>query len=435
VRIARFGYALSLSAAALLAACGGSEPLISASGAIPPTTAARTRADARYEVLYSFGTHDDDGASPYAGLIDVKGKLYGTTVNGGANCIPSGGCGTIFSVELSGKETVLYSFAGYPYDGASPYAGLLDVKGTLYGTTYYGGSYAGGSACYYNAGCGAVFSVTPSGAETVLHRFGGSGDGEEPYAGLINITATLYGTTVYGGANDEGTVFKITPSGTETVLHSFPTGSRDGDQPNAGLINVKGTLYGTTDYGGTNGRGTVFRITPSGTETVLHSFTGCDCEARANFRERSSRGRISDGAYPEAQLLDVNGTLYGTTGGGGSTGQGTVFSITTAGKERVLYSFVGNPDGAYPDAQLLDVNGTLYGTTEGGGTGGSGGTGTVFSITTAGKERVLYSFVGRPDGANPDAQLLDVNGTLYGTTSSGGAHNDGIVFSLKRLNL
>jgi uncharacterized repeat protein (TIGR03803 family) len=146
---------------------------------------------------------------------------------------------------------VLHNFKGIP-DGEYPYAGLINVNGTLYGTTYFGGAYDDGT----------VFSITTSGKATVLHSFGMTGDGEYPYAGLIDVKGTLYGTTYEGGgATGGGTVFAITTSGKETVLHSF-TGSGDGEYPNAGLIDVKGTLYGTTADGGANGGGTVFGLSP-----------------------------------------------------------------------------------------------------------------------------------------------------------------------------
>lgn len=428
MRVSCFGrYALtSCAAAATVAGCGAlplslskgqddTKWLIGAPGVVPRVTSPQTHSNVKYKVIYSFGAHSDDGSVPAAGLINIEDKLYGTTAVGGTKgCYYGNGCGTVFSVGLSGKEKVLYSFR-VGSDGANPYAGFVYSKGRLYGATYYGGSYEYGSGCYYGQGCGTFFSIARSGAETVLHSFGGSGDGQNPFALLIKVNGALYGTTQHGGEDtDGGTVFKITPSGDETVLHSFG-GSGDGAAPMAGLVSVKGALYGTTYFGGTNNIGTVFKITASGTETVLYSF---------------SRG--SDGAYPEGQLLDVHGTLYGTTQGGGSAGSGTVFSVTTAGKERVLYSFLGNPDGAGPVASLVVVNGVLYGTTELGGaySDTSVGNGTVFSITTSGKERVLHRFAGNPDGTYPRAQLLDVHGTLYGTASNGGAYGDGIIFSL-----
>ncbi|HLY01791.1 MAG TPA: choice-of-anchor tandem repeat GloVer-containing protein [Candidatus Cybelea sp.] len=416
MRILHIGrYALGAYAAAMLAGCGGGSgtPLSPSPAGVG---AEREHVRSAYSAFYSFKGYPNDGAYPEAGLINVNGTLYGTTANGGVHCKGTYGCGTVFAIT-SGGETVLHSFKGYPDDGGNPDAGLINVNGTLYGTTS-----AGGASGNCSGGCGTVFKITTSGRETVLHSFeGGSGnsDGYDPVAGLLNVGGTLYGTTYYGGAKGDGTVFKITTSGKETVLHSFGN-SKDGHDPLAGLINVKGTLYGTTEFGGASYDGTVFSITLSGAETVLHSFAGG-----------------SDGESPEALLLDVNGTLYGTTfsGGGtgcyGSVGCGTVFKITTSGKEAVLHSFGGSGDGYDPVAGLINVEGALYGTTEYGGAKCSpGGCGTVFAITTSGKETLLYSFGGSGDGENPEAALLDVNGTLYGTTAGGGANNYGTAFSV-----
>jgi uncharacterized repeat protein (TIGR03803 family) len=364
-----------------------------------------------YSVLYSFKGFFGDGADPYADLLNVNGTLYGTTLSGGASCNGGGRprCGTVFSITTSGKETELHRFGGGSED---PEGGLINVNGTLYGTT--SGAYATDD--------GTVFSITTSGKETVLHSFaGGSEDGAAPFAGLINVNGTLYGTTASGGANDDGTVFAITTSGAESVLHSFG-GSKDGQEPEAGLISVKGTLYGTTFQGGANGQGTVFSITTSGKEHVLHSF--------------GPFGSSGDGYRPEAGLISVKGTLYGTTAQGGEHGIGTVFNITPSGAESVLHSFAGGKrDGDYPEAGLINVNDTLYGTTLRGGAhcegGSESGCGTVFSITTSGTEAVLYSFEGYPDdGALPRAGLISVKGTLYGTTEVGGASGRGMVFSL-----
>ncbi|MGA2760726.1 MAG: choice-of-anchor tandem repeat GloVer-containing protein, partial [Candidatus Cybelea sp.] len=251
----------------------------------------------------------------FSGLANVGGTLYGTTNSGGANCRSgSSGCGTVFAITTSGKETVLHSF-GSSGDGQYPVGGLVNVNGELYGTTLNGPHDFCGEA-----GCGTVFSITPSGKESVLHKFGGSADGANPLAGLINVNGTLYGTTVSGGAQDRGTVFAITTSGKEAVLYSFGTSSEDGNYPYAGLLNVKGTLYGTTAYGGKqcskkHGCGTVFSVTTSGSETVLYRFKG------------HSDGR-KDGAHPEAGVVNLNDTLYGTTYGGGASDVGTVFSLS-----------------------------------------------------------------------------------------------------------
>jgi uncharacterized repeat protein (TIGR03803 family) len=277
-----------------------------------------------------------------------------------------------------------------------------DVSGTLYGTTVLGGAY----------GYGTVFSITTGGTEKVVHSFGYGSDGTYPAAGLINVGGTLYGTTQGGGKYGLGTVFSIPTGGTEKVLYSF-RGKPDGHQPLAArLIAVGSTLYGTTYYGGAYDAGTVFSITTSGgADKVLHSF-----------------GKATDGSSPEAGLIrDVSGTLYGTTAGGGAYKAGAVFSITTGGVEKILHSFSGT-DGSYPFAALIDVARTLYGTTY---YGGANKAGTVFSITTSGTERVLHSFGGGTDGTLPDADLINVGGTLYGTTSGDGMYGrGGTVFSI-----
>jgi uncharacterized repeat protein (TIGR03803 family) len=422
-------FALCMSgAAALLAACGGPQPPVAAPGAMSQSLAAAAYADrAHYKVVYSF-SGGSDGANPFAGLIDVGGTLYGTTVAGGTyscNDDPYYGCGTVYSVTPGGTEKVLHDF-GAGSDGSEPRAGLIDVDGTLYGTTLEGGSYP----CYGSSysPCGTVFSITPSGAEQVLHSFSGyPNDGAEPDAGLIDVKGTLYGTTGYGGRGECyysgfacGTVFSITTGGTESLLHSF-TGHPDGAFPSV-LIDVKGTLYGTTSSGGKHGLGTVFSITTGGAERVLHSF-----------------GAGSDGRIPYAGLIELHGKLYGTTSGGGAyscgtahAGCGTVFSITPGGTEKVLHSFGSGADGARPFASLIELNGTLYGTTLGGGThscgSNCGGDGTVFSITPDGTEKVVHSF---DEVSEARAGLIAVNGTLYGTTAKGGAHGYGTVFSLK----
>lgn len=270
------------------------------------------------QVLYSF-TGGGDGQQPYCDLImDSSGNLYGTTFEGG-----SGYYGTVFELSYSGgswNEQVLYSFKGGS-DAAYPEAGLhLDSSGVLYGTTVSGGAYNSGT----------VFELSQSGGvwtESVLHSFGGSGDGTFPYSVLVQSPkGKLFGTTESGGASGNGTVFELTQSGgvwTETVLYSFKGGS-DGANPYDGLHwGRTGTLYGTTDYGGGSihctygpgGCGTVFELTQSDglwSETVLHSF-----------------GARGDGQNPYAAvILDKSGNLYGTTLHGGAYRRGTVWEVT-----------------------------------------------------------------------------------------------------------
>jgi uncharacterized repeat protein (TIGR03803 family) len=307
------------------------------------------------------------------------------------------------------RKVTFYSFKG-GNDGSGPAGALIaDSKGDLYGTTGAGGT----------SGSGTVFEITPVRKLTLLHSFGGSGDGLEPGAGLVmDKDGSLYGTTRYGGESQSicnggcGTVFRVAADGTESVLLSF-TGP-DGVYPLASLIvDKKDNLYGTTYYGGGNGGyGIVFRLAPDGTETVLHSFG------------------YSDGAYPAASLLrDKDGNLYGTTSQGGGSPFGTVFKLATDGTETVLHAFTGGDDGGSPDAAvIMDTAGNLYGTTL---SGGASGAGTVFKLARDGTETVMYSFTGGTDGADPEAPLLmDRNGDLYSTTTYGGENGDGTVFRL-----
>jgi uncharacterized repeat protein (TIGR03803 family) len=267
--------------------------------------------------------------------------------------------------------------------------------------------------------------------ESLLYSFGSGTDGQLPEASLtLDSSGALYGTTAGGGTNNTGTVFKLTPDGsggyTESLLHSFGTGT-DGQNPLASLTldSSSGALYGTTDSGGTNHTGTVFKLTPNGsggyTESLLHSF-----------------GTGTDGQLPSAGLtLDSSGALYGTTFHGGTNGDGTVFKLTPNGSggytESLLYSFAGGTDGQFPDASLtLDSSGALYGTTV---SGGTNGTGTVFKLTPNGSggytESLLHSFAGGTDGQHPVASLtLDSSGALYGTTIYGGTNGKGTVFRI-----
>jgi uncharacterized repeat protein (TIGR03803 family) len=317
--------------------------------------------DGTETVLYSF-LGGSDGADPSASLItDGAGNLYGTTeLGGGANY------GTVFKLAADGTETVLYAFKGGS-DGEYPPGGLVaDKKGNFYGTTA-----AGGSANCPNGGCGTVFEIMPDGTEIVLYTFLGGGDGEAPDAGLImDKSGNLYGTTVEGGIDCDGAscgvIFKVTPGGVEDVLYSFQGGT-DGYAPEAGLtMDAAGNLYDTTAAGGTAGNGTVFKLAPDGTETVLYSFRGGN-----------------DGWDPVAGVvMDKTGNLYGTTFSGGGkhckrVGCGTIFKLAPDGTETVLSTLFGK-HGVHPTASLLlGKHGLLYGTANAGGTDNDG---VVFSV-------------------------------------------------------
>lgn len=296
--------------------------------------------------------------------------------------------------------------------GAS--GGLLDVGGALYGTTSTGG----GGSC--SSGCGTVYRLTTSGSDTHVYNFAGDyRDGQRPLAGLFDVNGTLYGTTQEGGTGGEGTVYSVTTAGAEKVLHNFSY-TLGGENPAWGVVKVDGTLYGVAG-GGKYGYGVVYGVSASGTAKVLHRFTS---------RPASHH---YDGQDPSSGLIDIGGTLYGTTSSGGVYGNGAVYSVTRSGKEKLLYSFQGKPDGSIPSGDLLNLGGTLYGVTWG---GGAHRDGAVYSVTTTGTERVLYSFADAPDGAQPNGGLTDVDGTLYGTTATGGtagcggSSGCGTIFSL-----
>jgi len=222
----------------------------------------------RFEEVWRHNfTGTADGGGPYGGLLrDEARNLYGTTSYGGAHHH-----GTVFKLDDAGKESVLYSFEGGT-DGATPYSGLTsDAKGNLYGTTAFGGAFSQGT----------VFKLDITGKETVLHNFSGGVDGAYPFAGVVMDKAgNLYGTTTQGGqptcdyGNGCGTVFEVDAAGTEAVLYGF-TGGLDGANPYAGLIlDSAGNLYGTTEGGGdySNAAGIVFKVDKTGAETVLHRF-------------------------------------------------------------------------------------------------------------------------------------------------------------------
>jgi len=326
--------------------------------------------------------------------------------------------------------SVLYTFNSRVGDANNPEAGLIrDTAGNLYGTTFTGGAFGGGT----------VFELSPatggSWTETILHSFGGTGDGANPVAGLVRDSkGNLYGTTLVGGASNYGTVFRVSPvtggGWTESVLYSF-TGGTDGRSPYYGtLVLSGGYLYGTTYLGGdlscidVLGCGVVFRVKATGGhESVLHSFNYIG-------------GTSTDGAYPFGGLIrDAAGNLYGVTNGGGLDGGGVVFELSPAAgggwTETLLHTFI-QPDGLNSMAGLVrDKSGNLFGTTTGSGLI-PGAIGTVFEVSSAGVESLPHLFAGPPaDGASPTSNLIvDSKGNLYGTTPGGGTSNGGVIFKL-----
>jgi uncharacterized repeat protein (TIGR03803 family) len=365
-----------------------------------------------FTTLHSFT--GADGSKSFAGLLQGKnGSLYGTTYFGGVK-----NDGEVFQVTTAGKLTTLHSFCSTNGCADGEYSYAMPVQGAdgnFYGTTYLGGS----------KGDGTVFKMRPSGSLTTLHNFGGA-DGSQPLAGLAaGSDGNFYGTTNLGGSHGAGSVFKVTPSGQFTILHSFcsKAACADGQSSYAGLIQASdGNLYGTTLSGGTQGHGTVFKITKGGTFSTLYSFcaqSGC-----------------ADGEFPQTGLVQAsNGNLYGTTILGGAYGSGTIFELTLSGALTTLYSAcsqTGCPDGNYLYAGLIQArDGNLYGIMQ---VGGAHNSGTIFKITLSGTLTTLYSFCSQPacaDGQYPAAGLVQAtNGNLYGTTADGGVHGDGTVFSI-----
>lgn len=348
----------------------------------------------QYQVIHDF--NNTDGAKPDAGMIAVNDRLYGTTETGGRY---SNG-GVIFSMTPEGSESVLHDF-GYSTDGSDPNAGLTVVNGVLYGTAKRGGKH----------GDGTVFAVKLSGRERTLYSFKGGTDGQQPHSALFYAHGFFYGTTYAGGAYGDGTIYEVGKGGSEEVLHAFGKSYVNGAEPNTGFVTADGKLYSLTFGGGSHRKGIAYSLTFSGTEHVLHSF-----------------GKPYDGAHPyNAQLVADGGVFYGTTCDGGLYGHGTVYTITLAGRERVIYDFgkaSGDPVCPYDGLVLLD--GVMYGTSYNGGTLDSG---TLFSITYDGTLKVLHSFGASGDGALPAAPLTVLDGTLFGTTFSGGSGgDDGTVF-------
>jgi uncharacterized repeat protein (TIGR03803 family) len=388
-------------------------------------------------VVYSFQNNGMDGMAPEASLISVNSALYGTTVSGGAN-----DAGTVFSVDpKTGAEAIVYSFQNNGADGNSPVAPVTNVKGILYGNTQVGGA----GSC--EGGCGTVYSVDPTdGTEKVVYSFcsqQGCADGDLPTGQLIEQKGALYGITVEGGQQNQdcpeagcGIVFSVDPAtGVEAELYAFCSQQNcaDGYSPSGGLLNVGGMLYGVAQGGGANNKGALYAIDPaSGTEKVVYSY--------------STDG--TDGGPPYGPLIDVNGTLYGTTNNSGAHNGGAIVAFDLKkGSASVVYSFCSKKnckDGWMPFDGVIGANGALYGTTLWGGNPGceNDSCGVVFSVNPqSGTEKVLYTFCGKAncaDGASPAGGLIYYDKKLYGTTEQGGTGTCnqyliacGTVFSVK----
>jgi uncharacterized repeat protein (TIGR03803 family) len=402
-------------------------------------TRTATATTATVTIVYDFGSGGNstnginsslDGSYPVQPPIQgTDGNFYGTTFDGGTD-----NDGTVYMLTPQGTLTTLYSFQGF--DGVGPRGLLFETNGLFYGTTQEGGAnITVGSDC-----CGTVFTITPQGTFTTVHSLDfNQSEGDTADSGLVPTGAGDFFGTTYGGGNSNnffngtnatdsfgdgvqnppGTVYRITPEGTLTTLHSF--NGTDGSNPGKeAVVGLDGNLYGTTLFGGASNAGSVYSISSAGTFSTLYSFTDGD-----------------DGAHPKAQLLQGNdGNFYGTTlDGGGKAGQrqcsvngcGTVFKITPQGTLTTLHDFNGDPEPAHPGSLTQGTDGNFYGTSF---TGGKFFLGTIYSISPQGNVITLYEF-DATNGTEPIAGLTLANdGSFYGATTAGGTHNQGVIFRM-----
>ena len=404
--------------------------LVLAVVAVLTVAVAQSAQSQTFSLIHNF-TNGQDGANPYAGLtIDKAGSLYGTTFKGGT------GYGTVYKLTHKGSGWTfdpLYSFAGGS-DGAGPFAVVsIGADGTLYGSTAAGGQ--GSCSIYLYTGCGTVFNLRPQPkacttalcpwTKTVLHAFAGS-DGGNPQGDLtFDQSGNLYGGTFFGGSTGSGVVYELTPSGggwTESVLYNALSDG-DGAQALGGVtFDKSGNIYGVFENNGPHDVGAIYQLTPSGsgwTESTVYGFP------------QSSDGNVPWGGL----IMDFSGNFYGTTSNAGSGHSGTVFELTPSmggWTYNVLYSFSGKLEDRPVARLIMDAAGNLYGTTY---ADGAHGAGSVFELTPADDGTWTYTslhdFTGGVDGGEPWSNLvIDANGNLYGTTSTGGVNGYGVVFEI-----
>ncbi len=370
-------------------------------GGIALTAAAAEAADS-FTVLYNFP--NVALSNPEADLLPFGAKLYGTTASDGASSY-----GTVFWYDpATAAHKTAYVFKGGAADGATPLGDLINVGGTLYGTTSLGGS------IYLNHGAGTVFALNPkTGAEKIVYAFQAGNDGDSPRAGVTAVGGIVYGTTWQGGNGTCGygcgTIFSVNPAtGAETILHAFQGGS-DGNNPEASLLKVGSVLYGTTLYGGDAavrkgvGGGTIFSLdTSTGAYKTIYAFPAG-----------------SSGQSPTGKLIAIGGKLYGEAFGYKNATRGKLFSLDPAtGTETILYNFPPGSDAVKPVGGLTIIGNTLYGVTS---AGSIGAYGTLFSFNLdTSVEAVVHNFAGGSGGQSPGASPTAVNGVLYGPTPFGG---------------
>jgi len=368
---------------------------------------------AEYRVLYSF-QGGSDGQGPEGSLVrSSKGTLYGATQLGGSQGCYGNGCGVVFELTDDRTEKILYTFHDHKKGAQAVVSFVQNGNDTiLYGTTE-----AGGVVCGYDntLGCGTIFSLGPHRQETTLHRFRGRNDGAVPDGLMRDATGNVFGVAENGGPYGLGTLFKFALNGKLTVVHYF-VGGTDGAGPVAPPVeDATGNLFDTTTEGGEGkncdqrlGCGTIFEVTSAGQEKVRYVFQGG-----------------TDGEFPfDAPTIDSEGNLYGTTMGGGGNynscyyGCGTVYRMASDGTETILHAFQDGSDGWGPIGNLIiDTAGNLYGTASSGGTYNAG---VLFKLTSSGQFIVLHAFRGSPDGEFPGRLTADAAGNIYGATGAGG---------------
>ena len=399
-------YRISIgTAAALLAACGGSQPPIGG----PSILQDGRLGAAPYSVLHAF----KDKAHGYApqALIAANGRLYGLTFSGGVTEAPkcADGCGVLFTMAIDGSAyKVLRHFSGGS-DGAGPI--WIFAKGSsLYGVTYEGGG--GNCKTQWFTGCGIAFHIGMDGSNYgVLHRFSKPETNGSFPSGLAPFDGALYGTALAGGKYRYGTVFRMSLSGANfSLVHSFAANG-DGASPTQELAVLKGTLFGTTMHGGTDGYddGTLFSVNAQSVyKNIYNAIFG----------------------MPYAGVIALNDQLFGTTVTGGlpdcPQGCGTIYSLATSGDAfKILRKFTGPPDAEGPQGNLVVSGGMIYGVATEGGAYGEGG---VFRISASGSNyEVVYSFKGKQEGGSLGIVAL-VGKYLYGTADGG---NGGVIWRLQ----
>jgi uncharacterized repeat protein (TIGR03803 family) len=459
----------SYPSGALLASGGALFGVTSSGGYLGYGTVFRINPDGSgYTILHKFNGPPADGSAPGGALVHLGGALYGVCSSGGAYSD-----GSLFKINPDGSGYSLLHSSGAPYSvGSYPVGPLVVLGGLLYGVEV--------SVDWH----GDVFSVAPDGSGfSLVHSFvGGNSDGADPCSPLLAMDGALAGmTSSWSGPDspDYGKIYKLAPDGSGfALLHVFERSVSEATAPTGSLTELDGLLYGMTSAGGVRPYGTIFSVTPDGSAfTVLHSFASYPDDgdtpvgslvASGNelcgmtmggsyygtvFRIRQDGSGLEilhsftafggDGAWPVGSLLLADGWLYGTTqyGGTGScpdagappmTTCGTVFKVDEDGSDfTVLHSFHDSPhDGRSPTTSLVLHRGVLYGLTD---RGGAYRLGAVFKVNMDGTGfALLHSFVGGGgDGAYPNGALVESGGFLYGTTSGGGLHDQGVIFRIR----